>query len=402
MEVRRQHIPENRSRHQDAAVCTSQTGARYSQTHSGTGRAVACLAYTGWPWSSGRPEHYRCTGSCKGRKSVCSRLAGGSAASAAPPMQEWHGHSTTDSSPGERHSSGPAAFPGVQRQTGPSPRVTVVHPGHHQGQHDLDTGVPVQEASDVADGAQVMEHGALDALDLAVHVHDGVHDDGEAAEVEHCMPLWCHQRSQPAAVLGGWSGSAESWWPWTPSYRCCSWACWWAARPWPPPRTSPAAATHACSCPGLVGWTWCAVGGYRHSCDGELQGDARWQNAEVWRTPRREGGPEPDPCGTPILRFTVVDRTPLDDHTLHPVMEIEPQPGQRSPSDAIHSERTAERQPPSWSPCLEMVGSKRGGVLESVDAETGFLQDRGDHSHLEADRHHWRCQRLIDDAQHVR
>ena len=52
-------------------------------------------------------------------------------------------------------------------------RVTVVHPGHHQGQHSLDTGVPVQEASDVADGADVMEHGALDALDLAMHVHSG-------------------------------------------------------------------------------------------------------------------------------------------------------------------------------------------------------------------------------------
>ena len=39
MEVRRQRIPESRSRHREAAVCTSQTGARYSQAHSGTGRA---------------------------------------------------------------------------------------------------------------------------------------------------------------------------------------------------------------------------------------------------------------------------------------------------------------------------------------------------------------------------
>ena len=39
MEVRRQRIPESRSRHREAAACTSQTGARYSQEHSGTGRA---------------------------------------------------------------------------------------------------------------------------------------------------------------------------------------------------------------------------------------------------------------------------------------------------------------------------------------------------------------------------
>ena len=50
-----------------------------------------------------------------------------------------------------------------------------------QGQHGLDTSVPVQEASDVADGVRVMEHGALAALDLAMHVHGGVHDDAEVA-----------------------------------------------------------------------------------------------------------------------------------------------------------------------------------------------------------------------------
>ena len=56
-----------------------------------------------------------------------------------------------------------------------------MHPGHHQGQHGLDTGVPAQEASDVADGAQEMKHGALDALDLVMHVQGGVHDDAEVA-----------------------------------------------------------------------------------------------------------------------------------------------------------------------------------------------------------------------------
>ena len=38
-EVRRERTPESRSRHREAAVCTSQTGARYSQAHSATGRA---------------------------------------------------------------------------------------------------------------------------------------------------------------------------------------------------------------------------------------------------------------------------------------------------------------------------------------------------------------------------
>ena len=62
-------------------------------------------------------------------------------------------------------------------------RVTVVDAGHHQGQHGLDTGVPVQETSDVA---EMMKHGALDALDLAMHVHGGTHDDAEVAEGGHC------------------------------------------------------------------------------------------------------------------------------------------------------------------------------------------------------------------------
>ena len=46
---------------------------------------------------------------------------------------------------------------------------------------------PVQEASDVADGAQVIEQGALDALDLAMHAHGGVHDDVKVAKGGHCM-----------------------------------------------------------------------------------------------------------------------------------------------------------------------------------------------------------------------
>ena len=98
----------------------------------------------------------------------------------------------------------------MQRQTGlPTKSYSIVHPGHHQGEHGLDTGVPVQVASDVADGAQVMEHGALDALDLAMHVHGGVHDDAEVAEGGHCMhsdPTNAHSRLQRS---GRWSGSAE-------------------------------------------------------------------------------------------------------------------------------------------------------------------------------------------------
>ena len=45
MEVRRQRIPESRSRHREAAVCRSQMGARCSQAHSGTGRAQ-CPAWS--------------------------------------------------------------------------------------------------------------------------------------------------------------------------------------------------------------------------------------------------------------------------------------------------------------------------------------------------------------------
>ena len=57
--------------------------------------------------------------------------------------------------------------------------ITVVHPGHYQGQHNLGAGVPVQEASD---GAQVIKCGALDTLDLAMHIHGGFHDDTKVAE----------------------------------------------------------------------------------------------------------------------------------------------------------------------------------------------------------------------------
>ena len=39
MKVRRQCIPEGRGQRREAVVCTSQTGARYRQAHSGTGRA---------------------------------------------------------------------------------------------------------------------------------------------------------------------------------------------------------------------------------------------------------------------------------------------------------------------------------------------------------------------------
>ena len=35
----------------------------------------------------------------------------------------------------------------------------------------------------------MIEHGALDTLDLAVHVHGGVHDDAKVAEGGHCMHI---------------------------------------------------------------------------------------------------------------------------------------------------------------------------------------------------------------------
>ena len=78
----------------------------------------ALLAYTGWPHSSCRLVRHRCTGSCEGGTSVCSRLAGESTASAVPAMLKWHGHIGADPSPGRQRSSGLAAVPGVQWQTG--------------------------------------------------------------------------------------------------------------------------------------------------------------------------------------------------------------------------------------------------------------------------------------------
>ena len=119
MDMRRQCIPESRSQHQETAVCTSQTGEVQPGAWWHWQSAVPCLAYSGWPWSSCRLVRHRCTGSCKGGASVCSRLAGGSAASAVPPMLEWHGQNGADPSLGGWHSSGPAAVPRVQQQTGP-------------------------------------------------------------------------------------------------------------------------------------------------------------------------------------------------------------------------------------------------------------------------------------------
>ena len=99
MGMRRQHIPESGSWHQEAVVCTSQTSVKYSQVHSGTGRAQ-CHA----------------------------------------------------------------------------------------------------------------------ALDLAIHVHAGVHDNAQVAEGGQRMHAdVTNAHSCMAAALSRWSGSVELWWLWTPS-----------------------------------------------------------------------------------------------------------------------------------------------------------------------------------------
>ena len=119
MKVGRQHIPESRSWHQEAAAHTSQTGARYSQVHSGTGR-VQCPA---WRVQTDHGAH---VGQCiigvqglieEAHQSVTHSLV--DAPPVQPPMLEWHGHAGAYPSPGEQHSSGTAAVPGVQQQTGP-------------------------------------------------------------------------------------------------------------------------------------------------------------------------------------------------------------------------------------------------------------------------------------------
>ena len=190
MEVRRQCVPESRSQHREAAVCTSQTGAGYSQADSGNGRTQ----YPAWRILADNGAHVdQCVigvhaGFCEGGTLVCGRLAGGSA-SRCSASKCWSDMVTPVQT---HHQVGGVALGQLQSsecsgRLAYQQRVTVVHPGHHQGQHGLDTGVPVQEASDVADCVQVMEHGALDPPDLAMHVYGGVHDDAEVEEGGHCM-----------------------------------------------------------------------------------------------------------------------------------------------------------------------------------------------------------------------
>ena len=205
MEVRRQGIPESRSRHREAAVGTSQTFARYSQAHSVTRRAQ-CPA---WHILADHGAHVDwCVISVQGLVKEAHKFVADSSVDRQPVqcLQCWSDMVTSAQT---HHQPGGVVLgqlqsPECSGRLAYQQRVTVVHPGHHQGQHDLDTGVPVQVASDVADGVQVMEHGALDALDLAMHVHGGVYDNAEVAEGGHCMhsdPTNAHSWLQLSVVV---------------------------------------------------------------------------------------------------------------------------------------------------------------------------------------------------------
>ena len=205
MEVGRQRIPESRSRHREAAVCTSQTGARYSQAQSGTGRAQ-CPA---WRILADHGAHVDwCVIGVQGLVKEAHQFVADSLVDRQP-VQRLQCWSDMVTSAQTHHQAGGVVLgqlqsPECSGRLAYQQRVTVVHSGHHQGQHGLDTGVPVQVASDVADGAQVMEHGALDALDLAMHIHGGVHDDAEVAEGGHCMhsdPISYHQQCLCCLVI---------------------------------------------------------------------------------------------------------------------------------------------------------------------------------------------------------
>ena len=254
MEVGRQCIPESRSQRREAAVWTSQMGARYSQAQSGTGR-MQCPA---WRILADRGVHVDwCVIGVQHLVKEAHQFVADSLVDWQP-VQRLYCWLDMVTSAQIHHQVGSIVLGQLQStecggRLAYKQRVTVVHPGHHQGQHDLDTGIPVQEASDVADGVQVMEHGALDTLDLARHIHGGVHDDAKIAEGGHCMHAdatdahsWL-QHSVGGLVVRSWDDHELRLIPVDLK------ACWWVTRPWPPPHTSPAIAMHACSCPGLVG-----------------------------------------------------------------------------------------------------------------------------------------------------
>ena len=97
-----------------------------------------------------------------------------------------------------------------------------------------------------------MEHGALDALDLAMHVHGWVHDDAEVADGEHCMhsdPTNAHSRLQ-RSVGGLVVRSCDD-----HELRLIAVDLKLVGEQPDPDLllTSPAVATQACSCPHLVG-----------------------------------------------------------------------------------------------------------------------------------------------------
>ena len=169
-------------------VCTSQTGVRCCQAHSGTGR-VQCPARRILADHGAHVDW--CVISAQGLVKEAHQVVADSLVDRQPAqhLQCWRDMVTLVQTHHHVGSivSGQLQSPECCSRLAYQQRVTVVHPGHHPGQHSLDTGIPVQEASDVADGVQVMEHGAIDNLDLARHVHGEVHDDAEVVEGGHCM-----------------------------------------------------------------------------------------------------------------------------------------------------------------------------------------------------------------------
>ena len=120
MEVGRQRIPESRSRHREAAAGTSQTGARYSQAHSGAGRAQ-CPA---WRVQIDHGVHVdRCIIGVQGligeaHQLVTHSLVARSQCSVSSAGVTWS-RRRRPITRRAAYSSEPAAVPGVQRQTGP-------------------------------------------------------------------------------------------------------------------------------------------------------------------------------------------------------------------------------------------------------------------------------------------
>ena len=143
MKVRRQRISDSRSLHREARTArTSETGARYSQAHDGAGRAK-CPA---WRVHSDHEPHVgRCMIGVQGLIEKAHQFVTHSLVDRQPVqcLQHW----SAMVMPAQTHHQASAIVRGQPQSpqcTGRlihQQRVTVVHPGHHQGQHGLGAGV---------------------------------------------------------------------------------------------------------------------------------------------------------------------------------------------------------------------------------------------------------------------